>query len=294
MGTGGEGVDLTGRTVVITGGNSGIGRETGVALAGMGAHVVLTARDQRKGEAAAVEARRRSGNDRVETAELDLASFASIRRFAGDLLDRHDRLDVLVNNAGLVLDRRTRTEDGFETTFGVNHLGPFLLTALVRDRLEASQPARIVNVSSTAHTLARNGLDFDDLQSERRYSGSKAYGRSKLANVLFTRELARRLVGTGVTANALHPGIIRSGFAVDGDVRGVRAVVVRLVRPFLSSAEHGARTSVYVASSPELDGVTGLYFDRQRVAPISAAAADDAAALRLWEVSEELVGASGS
>ncbi len=284
---------MQGKTVLITGGNSGIGFETAVALARYGANVVFTSRDPHRGEHAVDEIRRRSAAD-VALMPLDLASFASIRAFAADFLQRYDNLHVLHNNAGLVLSERTETEDGFETTFGVNHLGHFLLTDLLLDRVKAGAPARIVNVSSRAHRFARGGLDFDDLQSTNSYGGMRAYARSKLANIYFTRELARRLQGTGVTVNAVHPGGVNTGFARDGDVRAPFSWLWTLAKPFLRSPEKGAQTSIFVASAPELEGVTGNYFaDSKEVQPTRMARDDDAAG-RLWAASEALVARAAS
>jgi NAD(P)-dependent dehydrogenase (short-subunit alcohol dehydrogenase family) len=276
------------KVVVITGGNAGIGLETAVALARQGSRVVFTARDPARGATALDEVRRRSGSDDVELMDLDLASFASIRTFAAELGRREDRIDVLVNNAGGMLRKRTVTQEGFETTFGVNHLGHFLLTELLRDQLVASAPSRIVVVASEAHRLARRGLPFDDLQSERRFSGALAYNRSKLANVLHARELARRLAGTGVTANSLHPGYVDSQFARDGDF-GFERVQALGARLFAISPEQGAATSVYLASSPDVEGVTGTYFARSKPKREAPKGRDDIAAARLWQVSEELV-----
>jgi NAD(P)-dependent dehydrogenase (short-subunit alcohol dehydrogenase family) len=280
---------MSGKTVVVTGANSGIGKSTAEALAGAGATTVLTARNETSGRAAVADIRRSTGSDDVELVVFDLADLDSVRRGAAELLDRCDRIDVLVNNAGLILSERTETRDGFEATFGINHLGPFLLTTLLLDRIKASAPARIVNVSSTAHRSARRGLDFDDLQSTKHYTGMQAYGRSKLANILFTTELARRLEGTGVTANAVHPGTVATGFARDGDANGVFAFGVKVIKPFALTPEKGARTSIYVASSPELAGVTGAYFVKCRQTKPSGAALDQAAAAHLWAVSEQLV-----
>ena len=276
-------------TVLITGGNAGIGKETAVGLAERGARVAITARDPAKGDAAAAEVRERVPGAVVDVVPLDLASFASIRRCAADVGHRYEDLDVLVNNAGLVQLQRTVTEDGFETTFGVNHLGHFLLTSLLLDQLRASAPARVVVVASHAHKSARAGLDFDDLQAERSYSPLGAYNRSKLANVYFARELARRLDGSGVTANSLHPGYVASRLARDGDAGALGDVVMTLARPFALSPKRGARTSIYVASSPDVADVTGKYFARCRPATPSRAGRDDTAARRLWEVSEALV-----
>jgi NAD(P)-dependent dehydrogenase (short-subunit alcohol dehydrogenase family) len=280
---------MDGKVVAITGGNTGIGKEAAVSLARMGATVVITSRNVERGQAALDEVRERSDSADVAVLDLDLASFASIRRFASDLLDRYDRLDVLLNNAGGIMSPRSETAEGFETTFGVNHLGHFLLTSLLLDRLTVTPgETRVVNVSSVAHKGARSGLDFDDLQSRRGYSAMDAYSKSKLANIYFTRELARR-VSDGVTTNALHPGFVRSEFARGGDAGFLYSVGVRLGAPFAISSEKGARTSVYLASSPEVDGVTGGYFVKCAPASLSKAAQDDDAARRLWKVSEELV-----
>jgi NAD(P)-dependent dehydrogenase (short-subunit alcohol dehydrogenase family) len=281
--------DLSGRTIVVTGGNSGIGKEAAVELAAMGARVVVAARNRVKGEAARAEIQGRSESDHVELADLDLASSASIRAFADGFLANHDRLDALLNNAGLTLRKRRETADGFEMTFGVNHLGHFLLTALLRDRLVASAPARVVNVASDAHRYARRGLDFDDLMATKRYRPFLTYARSKLANILFTRELARRLDGTGVTANALHPGFVASNFGREGDTGALGDLMMILGRPFAISPAKGAQTSVFLASSPTVEGVTGQYFAKSALAKASAAADDDEAALRLWSVSEQLL-----
>jgi NAD(P)-dependent dehydrogenase (short-subunit alcohol dehydrogenase family) len=281
-------MNMQGKTVLITGGNSGIGKETAVALAKAGANVVFTSRDAAKGAAAAADVSARAGRD-VAWMPLDLASFASIRRFADDFLSRYDRLDVLVNNAGLMQQHRSETQDGFETTFGVNHLGHFLLTQLLLDRVKSSAPARIVNVASDAHRQARSGLDFDDLQSTKGYGGLTVYGKSKLANIYFTRELARRLEGSGVTANALHPGTVATGFGQDGDVTGVFALGFQLVRPFFKKPAQGAETSIYLASAPEVDGVTGKYFADCKEKQPTKVAQDDDAARKLWEISESLV-----
>jgi NAD(P)-dependent dehydrogenase (short-subunit alcohol dehydrogenase family) len=281
---------MDGRVVLITGGNAGIGKETAVALASMGARVVFTARDAARGTAARTEIRTRSGSDEVEVMALDLARFASVRDFAKRWGDEHDQLDVLVNNAGLILNSRRQTDDGYEMTFQVNHLGPFLLTQLLRDQLVAGDDARVVNVASDAHSSARRGLDFDDLQSTRHYRGFRVYGKTKLANILFTRELARRWADTGITANAVHPGFVASSFGRDGDTGRFGTLLFPLLKPFALSPEQGARTQVYVASAPELAGITGGYWVKSAPATPSAAAQDDAAAARLWEVSEELVG----
>jgi NAD(P)-dependent dehydrogenase (short-subunit alcohol dehydrogenase family) len=286
--------DMQGRTVVVTGGNSGIGFETAAALAEMGARVLVTARNADKGRAALgriterAEAAGKGG--RAQLVVFDLADFASVRRGAGEILEQAPRLDVLVNNAGLVLSERTETVAGLEATFATNHLGPFLLTNLLLDRIRSSTPARIVNVSSSAHGAARKGIPFDDLQSTQRYRTMRVYGQSKLANILFTAELARRLEGTGVTANSLHPGTVRTGYGADGDAKGFLAFGIKISGPFFLSPAQGARTSIYLASSPEVDGVTGEYFVKCKAVQPKRWARDAEAAERLWRVSEELVG----
>jgi len=274
--------------VVVTGASSGIGKATARALAAKGVRVVLACRNPDKAEAVRRDIVASTGNERVEAMPLDLASFASIRRFAESFARRYDRLNVLVNNAGLMAKKRTVTEDGLETVMGVNHFGTFLLTVSLLGPLKEAGRARIVTVSSEAHRIAR--IRFDDLQSERgRYRPFQVYAQSKLANILFTYELARRLHGTGVTANCLHPGVVRSSF--------FRPYAGRMERLFLAAAgwwmaspEKGAETSVYLASSPEVEGVTGKYFVRCRERRSSAASYDAAAAARLWELSERVTG----
>ena len=282
--------DMKGQTVVVTGGNSGIGLETAAALTAMGARVLLTARNADRGRAAVAEIADRTPGARVQLVVFDLADLSSVRRGAAEILEQAPRLDVLVNNAGVVLSERRVTVDGYEATFATNHLGPFLLTNLVLDRLRASAPARVVNVASTAHNSARKGIPFDELQSEGRYRGMRVYGQSKLANILFTNELARRLEGTGVTANSLHPGTVRTGYGADGDARGLLAVGLKVSGPFFLSPAKGARTSVYLASSAEVDGVSGQYFVKCKPRTPRSWARDPEAAQRLWRVSEELVG----
>ncbi|HLN15384.1 MAG TPA: SDR family oxidoreductase [Acidimicrobiales bacterium] len=281
---------IDGKTVVITGGNSGIGFETAVALATMGARTLITARNAERGKQALEDIKERSGSDQVALVVFDLASLASVRAGAAEILARCPQLHVLVNNAGLVLSKRQVTVDGYEATLAINHLGPFLLTELLLDRLRESAPSRIVNVSSTAHAGARRGMRFDDLQTEHGYRAMSVYGRSKLANILFTKELARRLEGTGVTANCLHPGLVATGYGHDGDTSGILEFSIdKLARPFSIDQVAGAKTSVYLASSPDLDGVSGLYFVRSKPKQPKRQALDEAAAKQLWDVSEQLV-----
>jgi retinol dehydrogenase-12 len=281
---------MQGKTVLITGGNSGIGKFTAIGLAKLGAKVVFTSRNQRKGDVARAEIREAANTQQVDFMDLDLADFASIERFAAEFQRKYERLDVLVLNAGLVLDQRSTTKQGFETTFGVNHLGHMLLTELLLDRLKACAPARILVLSSDAHKGAPEGLDFDDLMAERKYNGWKVYCRSKLANVLFTRALAKRLEGTGVTVNAVHPGFVYSGFGGADDIQGrATRIGMFLLRPFMLSSEKGARTSVWVASAPQFDRSSGGYYVRCKPGRPSSAAKDDAAAERLWAISETLI-----
>ncbi|MFN8027209.1 MAG: SDR family oxidoreductase [Acidimicrobiia bacterium] len=288
--------DLHGKTILITGGNTGIGLETAVALARAGATVTITARDAAKGKAAVDEIRSRSGSTDVDVMDLDLASFASVREFAPKYAADHPSLDVLVNNAGLMLTQRRVTEDGNEMTFQVNHLGPFLLTNLLHDPIVAAGRAggaRVVNVSSDAHKQGGKTLDFDDLQSPGGVSATnsmKVYGRTKLENILFTRELARRWADDGVKSNAVHPGFVRSGFGRDGDGGKLFDLIMPVIGLLALSPEQGAYTSVYVASSPEVEDVTGKFFAKCKELTPSAAAQDDAAAAKLWDVSADLTG----
>lgn len=287
--------DISGKTVLITGGNAGIGKATAIELARRGANVTITSRNPSKGTAALEDIRTQSGNADVECRELDLASFASIRTFAEGFLADHERLDVLINNAGLVLSERHTTKEGFEMTFGVNHLGHFLLTDLLLERIKDSAPARIVNLASDAHKGARDGLAFDDLQFETRsYAGFKSYCESKLANILYTRELARRLEGTDVTVNAVHPGLVKSRFGRDGDTSGFWQVMMKIVSPFGITVEKGAETSVTVATDPALANVSGEYFAKSKPASSTRAARDDQAAKRLWDISESLIAKASS
>jgi retinol dehydrogenase-12 len=291
---------MTGKVVLITGANSGIGKEAAIDLARMGATVVITARSELRGGKALAEVRRRSRqpDDRVKLLPLDLAKFRSIRACAEAFLDTYDRLDVLVNNAGGIISDRRLTEEGFEMMFGVNHLGHFLLTQLLLDRILASSPARIVNVSSIAHRLAGD-MTWSDLQHERMFNGTVVYNESKLANVLFTRELARRLEGTGVAVNCLHPGAVRSGFGNAEDTNGVERLVVSLGKPFMISPHRGAQPIVRLAAYPQFADVTGGYFvggylTRCSQHKPSSIGSDPAAAKRLWDVSEELVASVSS
>ena len=277
---------VVGKTVLITGGTGGIGRATALGLAAMGAHVAITGRDHERTKAAAGEIRA-AGGGQVEEFLADMSSQTEVRRLADETLQRLPRIDVLVNNVGGYWNTRHVTADGLEWTFAVNHLAPFLLTNLLLDRLEESAPARVVTVSSHAHSMGR--IDFDDLQGERSYSGASAYNQSKLANVMFTYELARRLPPTSVTANALHPGVVSTSFGAE-DPGLVQRLVVPFARPFMKSATQGAATSIFLASAPDLTGVTGQFFSSSKPKKSSEQSYDEAAAARLWQLSADLVG----
>ena len=277
---------MDGRVCLVTGATSGIGRETALELARRGATVALVARDPVRGEGTLAEVKRAAAGAPPLLFRADLGSLPDVRRLAGEVSHRLPRLDVLVNNAGAIHMERKRSADGHEMTFAVNHLAPFLLTNLLLPKLRASAPARVVNVASDAHRPAT--LDLDDLMGERSYRGMRAYSQSKLANVLFTYELARRLDGTGVTTNALHPGVVATGFGRNDP--GWLRVAVRLLSPFLLDARRGAATTLHVATAPELEGVTGRYFARSREADSSPASHDREAQRRLWEASERLTG----
>ena len=277
---------LTGRTCLVTGASSGIGLEIARGLAALGARVLMVARDPVRGEAARLEVAGSTGNDLVELLLCDLGSQAQVRSLAERVLECCPRLHVLVNNAGLTLGERILTDDGFETTFAVNHMAPFLLTELLRERLIASSPARVVTVASDAHNGGK--IDFDDLFGERGFSGWQAYSQSKLANVLFTRELARRLDGTEVTATCLHPGVVRTGFARQGPT--FFRFFFKVAGLFLLTPERGADTAVWLAGSPEVAGASGGYYVKRRLNQPSKAAQDPETAARLWQVSAELAG----
>jgi NAD(P)-dependent dehydrogenase (short-subunit alcohol dehydrogenase family) len=273
---------------MITGASSGIGKAAAAAIAGMGASVVLVCRDRDRGERSVAEIRATTGNTDITLLLADLSSQRDIRRLANEYLATGRPLHVLLNNAGVMMLRREETVDGFERTFALNHLGYFLLTVLLLDRLKASAPARVVSVASDAHHYAGGGLDFDDLNAEKGFSAWRAYGRSKGANILFTRELARRLEGTGVTANCLHPGFVGSNFATNNG--WYARLGMWLLRPFGRSPEKGAETAIYLCTSPDVDGVTGKYFfDKQPKWP-KTYAQNDETARRLWEVSERMTG----
>jgi NAD(P)-dependent dehydrogenase (short-subunit alcohol dehydrogenase family) len=279
-------VSLGGRVILVTGATSGIGQVAAGELAARGARVIVHGRDAARAEQTRKGIVERVPRASVEVVLADLSSQAEVRRLAQEVQDRFPRLDVLVNNAGATFGRRLETVDGLEMTFALNHLAPFLLTNLLLETLRKNAPARVVTVASGAHQRAV--LDFDDLQNRRRYSGFRVYGQSKLCNLYFTYELARRLEGTGVTANALHPGFVATNFGrSDG---GLMSLVMPIAHRFAISPEKGARTIVYLAASPEVEGVSGKYFFEERPVRSSPASNDAEAARRLWDVSARLTG----
>jgi retinol dehydrogenase-14 len=277
---------MRGKTCVVTGANSGIGLETAVALAQAGARVAVVCRTAEKSEQTVSEIKRRSPAADVLPFAADLSSQREVRTVAAQIAGALPRVSVLVNNAGLMLRERVLTEDGLEATFAVNHLAYFLLTRLLEPALVAGAPSRVVNVSSRAHLSGT--MRFDDLMGSRAYDGWQAYAQSKLANVLFTYEHARRLAGTGVTTNCLHPGVVGTNIGHDGPL-WIR-FGIKLIRPFLLSPARGANTSIYLASSPAVDGVSGKYFVGRGEKRTSDESYDHVIAARLWKVSEELTG----
>lgn len=274
------------KTCVLTGASNGIGRTAALALAKLGQRMVLVCRDQGRGQAVVDEIRAAGG-----TAELvlaDLSSMAEVRAAAARILELCPRIDVLLNNAGAMFNSRKTTADGYEMTFALNHLAYFLLTELLLERIKKSAPARIINVSSMAHEKSSE-LPFDDIHMERGYSGFARYRQSKLANVLHARELSRRLEGTGVTANSLHPGVVATNFGQNEP--GLFGLLIKLAHPFFFiSPEEGAKTMVYLASSPDVAKTTGKYFDKCAEKTAAPRGQDDQAARRLWEISEKLTG----
>ena len=281
---------MAGKTVLITGATSGIGKATALGLATMGAHLAITGRDVGRIEAAGEEIRA-AGAGQVDLFIADLSSQSEVRRLVEEVLQTLSRIDVLINNVGGYWDTRHVTADGLERTFALNHLAPFLLTNLLLDKLKQSAPARVVTVSSNAHAMGR--IDFNDLQGERSYSGARAYNQSKLANVVFSYELARRLLATSVTANALHPGLVSTSFGAEDPAR-VQRVFIPFLRPFMKSPARGATTSIHLASARELEQVSGQYFASSRPKKSSERSYDQAAAARLWQVSDDLVGLTRS
>ena len=278
--------EMTGKLCMVTGATNGIGKVTALELAKMGASVIVVGRSAEKTETVVKAIQQVSGNPNVEALIADLSAQAQVRELAAAFKQKHGHLDVLVNNAGAIFLRREESADGIEMTWALNHLNYFLLTNLLLDALQRALSARIVNVSSDAHEGGK--MRFDDLEFKRGYSVMGAYSQSKLANVMFTYGLARRMNGTQVTANAMHPGLVGTGFA--GNNGTLFKLGMALARPFILSPEQGARTAIYLASSPEVEGVTGKYFVKCKPRQSAAASYNEAAQRRLWEISEQMTG----
>jgi len=275
---------MNGKVCLVTGANSGIGKEAALGLARLGATVVIVARNRKKCEATVSEIRQATGNQNVNLILADLSSMKSVSGLASTFLGEYPKLHVLINNAGTYLPKRITTADGYEAVFATNHLGHFLLTSLLLDLLKTSAPSRIINVTSEAHRGAK--IDFEDLMQEKKYSAFKAYHQSKLANVLFTYQLAKVLEGTGVTVNCLHPGVVRTGFGKD--MGGLFSISVKLAGPLMMSPAKAAQALVYMASAPELENVSGKHFAKGKEKESSRESHDMHAAERLWQVSEDL------
>ncbi|GER91777.1 short-chain dehydrogenase [Dictyobacter vulcani] len=277
--------NMQGKVCLVTGANGGIGKVSALELAKLGATVIMVCRNRSKGEEAQAEIKRISGNQNVDLLTADMSSIASVRQLAQEVTAKYPQLHVLLNNAGRMNNKREVSVDGIESTLASNYIGPFLLTNLLLDLLKASAPARIINVSSTAHKMGK--INFDDLQAEKNYRGFPVYGNSKLALTLFTYELARRLEGTGVTVNNLHPGVIASGFFGTG-------LLGRLGRLVMLTPEQGAQTSIYLATAPEVTTVNGKYFEKSKQSTSSKISNDEQLGKRLWQVTEELIAQKSS
>lgn len=276
-------MNLQDKTAIITGSTSGIGRVTAFAIAREGAQLVLPVRNIEKGEALKEEIKIETGNRSVEVMPCDLASMASVRQFAADFEKKYSKLHLLINNAGLWEAKRKESDDGIEMNFAVNHLAPFLMTNLLLDIIKKSAPARIISVASTAHKYGK--MRFNDLEGKKKWGSMQSYAQSKLANILFTRRLARELEDSGVTANCLHPGVVNTQLfsKLPGFVQKISSL-------FMITDEKGAQTSIYLATSPEVEGITGEYFDKKKIAKTSAHARDMQVADMLWEASKEYCG----
>ncbi len=283
-------VDLSGKHVMITGCTAGLGRAAALELADMGARISIVCRDERKGEGLVREILRKTGRDDTSIYLGDMAVQSDVRAIGERFLETGEPLDVLFNNAGVVNQQRRTTDDGFEQTFAVNHLAYFLLTVMLIDRLKEAPEGRVVCTASDAYKFAGGRIDFDDLHAEQRYTTFGAYGQSKLANILFTRELARRLHDTSVTANAFHPGMVGSDFAKNNGF--VAQVAMSLIKPIARSPLKGAETGIYLCSSPDVAGHSGGYYYDCKQHPTRGAARNDDDARQLWEVSEKLTGAA--
>jgi NAD(P)-dependent dehydrogenase (short-subunit alcohol dehydrogenase family) len=281
--------DLSGKTALVTGGTNGIGKAAAMALARMGAEVVIVGRNRALAESTVAEIKRETGNQKIEALIADLSVQADVRKVAAEFLASNRSLHILLNNAGAMFPARTESIDGIEMTFALNHLGYFLLTELLLERLQQSAPARIVNVASMAHRGASNGINFDDIEGKNNYAAFGAYGQSKLANILFTRELAKRLQGSNVTVNCLHPGFVATRFA---HANLIYNIAMFLMRPFQRSIAKGSETSIYLCVSPEVANISGEYFADCKIATTTVHGRDDNAAKKLWDISERMVGLS--
>ncbi len=278
-------IRMDGRVVMITGANSGIGKETAIQLAKIGASIIMVCRNKTRGESALKEIKETANSNKVDLFFADLTDQRSIREMVDNFKKKYDKLHVLINNAGIISRSRSTNSDGYELTFATNYLGHFLLTYLLIDLLKSSAPSRIINVSSLMHRFAKP--DFEDIHMENEYNAFRAYGNSKLYNILFTYELARRLESTGVTVNALHPGAVRSNFGRNN--RGsLSKIVFSILRPFYISVNEGARTSIYLASSPEVKDITGKYFVKSKPKKSSKISYDPKLQSKLWRIGEEL------
>ena len=284
-----QNTDMTGKTCVVTGANSGIGKETALALAKMGARVVFVCRSKEKGEAAVADIRREIPSAQLDLMIAEMSSFASVRALAAQIREKYPRLDVLINNAGAAVPIRALSADGIEMTVAGNHLGAALLTLLLLDLLKASAPSRIINVSSEAQRNAR--LDMNDLQFERRkYQALAAYGQSKLLMNAFTFELARRLAGTGVTANCLHPGVVRTNIWPSNPPLLFK-IILGVMKPFMLNSKRGAEVTIYLATSPDVTNITGEYFVKSKVAPSNPLSRDPGVSAEIWQWTTKTIGA---
>jgi NAD(P)-dependent dehydrogenase (short-subunit alcohol dehydrogenase family) len=281
-------INMSGKTCLITGANSGVGKMTALGLAKMGAHVIMACRNKEKGEIARLDIINNSGNKAVDLLIVDLSSHQSIHNLAKEFTQKYDQLHVLINNAGSIYFKRYESEDGLELTFAINHMGYFLLTYLLLDIIKSSAPARVINVSSTAHKRAK--LDFDDLQNKKNFRGRKVYGQSKLANILFTYELADKLKDTEIAVNCLHPGFVATNLAKNNGI--LFKIGMKFLRPIQISPKKGAETSIYLASSPDVNGITGKYFIEKKEISSSKESYNAEARKKLWEISLNLLNLS--